>query len=43
MRNAMKNTLVTLLLAVFAANALFAEDVVTKFTFDTAPNSRQSP
>ena len=34
----MKRTLVTILLAVFVANALFAEDTVTKFTFDTDPN-----
>ncbi|MBQ4481535.1 MAG: hypothetical protein II943_12950 [Victivallales bacterium] len=34
----MKRTLVTILLAVFVTNALFAEDTVTKFTFDTDPN-----
>ncbi|MBR6470655.1 MAG: DUF2283 domain-containing protein [Victivallales bacterium] len=33
----MKRTLLTLLFAGFVANALFAEDVVTQFTFDTEP------
>lgn len=33
----MKKTLVTILFAVFVANALFAEETITKFSFDTAP------